>query len=206
MPKGYSKYNLGGWHHSEASKELVRQARLGKPLSEVHKQSLRGPRWAYHTEEFKQKLSIRMFGSGNPMYGIPMSEEAKEKARAKLRVTSGGESNGMYGRIGANHPNWKGGIAYLPYAIEFNDKLKEQIRIRDNHTCQECGASQKEYLVPLPIHHIDYAKLYSAEINLITLCKICHGKTNYDRQYWQRHFEEKIAKIYAAKGGDLVKC
>ena len=33
------------------------------------------------------------------------------------------------------------------YPIEFNDSLKESIRQRDNHECQNCGMTEEEHLI-----------------------------------------------------------
>lgn len=88
---------------------------------------------------------------------------------------------------GENNYNWQGGISNEPYAFEFNRSLKEMIKERDNYTCQLCG--NKKYLV---VHHIDYEKENSNEGNLITLCNICNSKVNYDREYWTKHFRDKI--------------
>ena len=40
----------------------------------------------------------------------------------------------------------------------------------------------------LVIHHIDYNKMNNDESNLITLCKVCHGKTNGHREIFMRLF------------------
>lgn len=176
-------------------------------MSEETRKKLRGKRWAYHTEEFKRRLSERMSGPNNPMYGKSswnlLSTEAKEKIGAKISAAISGKNNGMYGKTGSSHPNWKGGIAYLPYHTGFNNDFRESIRQRDGYRCQMCGISQAECFYPLSVHHINYDKLNTDSRNAISLCHTCHGKTNYNRQHWQRHFEEKIAKIYAAEGGDM---
>jgi hypothetical protein len=87
------------------------------------------------------------------------------------------------------HKNWKGGISYEPYGFEFNDKLKEQIMARDKHRCQKCG---KKY--ELIVHHIDYNKKNNKSKNLISLCRECHGLTNYNRKYWTKYYRHIIAK------------
>lgn len=38
------------------------------------------------------------------------------------------------------------------------------------------------------VHHIDYNKLNCNPNNLITLCKSCHMKTNFNREYWLDYF------------------
>ncbi len=96
-------------------------------------------------------------------------------------------NKGLYGK---GNPNWQGGISFEPYSIEFNNKLKEQIRKRDNYTCQLCSRKQKDYDRKLAVHHIDYDKLNCKEENLVTLCQSCHIKTNYNRDYWRGYFYE----------------
>jgi len=89
-----------------------------------------------------------------------------------------------------NCGSWHGGISYEPYSPEFNEKLKRQIRERDNYTCQICGRQCTSKT--LAVHHIDYDKKHSSPDNLISLCaniageESCHAKTNNNRIYWQQ--------------------
>lgn len=46
-----------------------------------------------------------------------------------------------------------------------------------------CGSNEN-----LVVHHIDYDKKNNNHNNLITLCSICHGKTNGNRKYWIKYF------------------
>lgn len=93
------------------------------------------------------------------------------------------------------NPNWKGGIARLPYSYEFDDVLKKKIRRRDNYKCQLCGKSQKDelrqYKRRLSIHHIDYNKQNCKDSNLITLCGKCNSVVNFTRAQWARYFKER---------------
>ena len=93
---------------------------------------------------------------------------------------------------GDKNSQWLGGKSFEPYSPDFNDELKEKIRKRDNYTCQECGYTEKQLGYKLNIHHIDYDKKNSFPINLISLCKNCHQKTNFDRQNWTKYFQNKI--------------
>jgi len=61
-------------------------------------------------------------------------------------------------------------------------ELREQIRKRDNYTCVICNKFGKH------VHHIDYDKQNCVKHNLITLCLICHLKTNINRKYWKNYF------------------
>lgn len=95
-------------------------------------------------------------------------------------------------RVGENSSTWQGGIAFLPYPYEFNNKLREQIRKRDNHTCQECGFTQDQLGYTLPVHHIDYNKKNNNPKNLISLCKNCHAQTNFTRSEWTDYLKSKV--------------
>jgi len=95
---------------------------------------------------------------------------------------------GLY--LGENNPNWKGGISNDPYPLDWNNVLKDSIRIRDNFVCQECGIHQDELDRKLDVHHIDYDKNNLDPINLISLCRGCHIITNFNRDTWKNFFEE----------------
>lgn len=89
---------------------------------------------------------------------------------------------------------WKGGLSFEPYSSDFNERLKERIRKRDNYTCQECGMTQKQLGYRLAIHHIDYNKKNSSKDNLISLCYSCHNQTGYDRNDWTNYFKDRVRK------------
>jgi 5-methylcytosine-specific restriction endonuclease McrA len=55
-------------------------------------------------------------------------------------------------------------------------KIKEQIRLRDNYECQDCHIKQKQFKIKLAIHHIDQDRNNNYQTNLITLCSSCHRK------------------------------
>jgi len=97
-------------------------------------------------------------------------------------------------RVGKNNPLWKGGIDAEGYVrIEFNDRLKEQVRKRDAYTCQECGKIYEKKSKAFDVHHIDYNKKNNALNNLLTLCNRCHAKTSIkDKEFWYAHFVQKI--------------
>lgn len=86
------------------------------------------------------------------------------------------------------HPQWLGGLSYLPYTLEFNNQLKREIRDRDNHECQLCHTIEEILNQLLDIHHIDYNKANCLKKNLISLCRKCNIKVNADRDYWFAYF------------------
>ena len=82
-----------------------------------------------------------------------------------------------------------------PYNREFGAALKRAVRKRDKHTCQSCQKPQSLFDPKLSIHHIDYDKTNNDFANLISLCIVCHGKTNTRRKYWENKF----------RGDDIVR-
>lgn len=127
-------------------------------------------------------------------------ERKKLSERAKKWIKEKGHPKGMLGKIawnkgkeskrwkGKNNPNWNNGSSFEEYGKEFDTRLKEKIRKRDNLICQNCGGKQLKR--KLDIHHIDYNKKNNNENNLISLCHKCHMQTNHRRKYWQQYFNK----------------
>jgi len=125
-----------------------------------------GNRGKHLSKDHRDKI-----GKGNKGKKIP--EEMKEK----LRQYKGSLASG-----------WIDGRASLDnhYSIDWTRTLRRSIRERDHYTCQLCGAQQEDRA--FSVHHIDYDKQNCNPDNLITLCEICHSKTNYKRDYWKEFF------------------
>lgn len=87
-------------------------------------------------------------------------------------------------KCGNKHPNWRGGKSFEPYPPTFNKQFKRKIRRHDNYTCVHCGEWGNI------VHHIDYNKKNTTPENCITLCRSCHSKTNFNRNYWQVRLTE----------------
>lgn len=93
-----------------------------------------------------------------------------------------GENNPMYDLCGELSPQWKGGKIW--WRGKRWDTIKKIVKERDNHTCQHCGITEKEWIKkkgqPLQVHHIvlyRVSKNNNIE-NLITLCNSCHTKAD----------------------------
>ena len=103
---------------------------------------------------------------------------------------------------GKNNSNWQNGISERGYSYKFNNELKERIRKRDNYQCQNCSMTQEEHLIvrgrQLDVHHIDYNKKNCKENNLITLCDYCNIRANYNRNYWENLYKNKMKEIINA--------
>lgn len=97
---------------------------------------------------------------------------------------------------GKEHPCYIDGGGYGKYPHKFNNKLKNKIRIRDKHRCQNCGMTEEEHLIvyrrKLEIHHINYNKKDCEENNLITLCKKCNMRANNNRIHWECFYKNKM--------------
>ena len=97
---------------------------------------------------------------------------------------------------GERTSNWQGGVSFEPYTSDFNRQLKDRIRVRDNFICQLCGVPELECNERLSIHHIDYNKKNCEKSNLISLCRSCNTKVNFNKKYYQRCFKKKLISIF----------
>ncbi|HUV46148.1 MAG TPA: NUMOD3 domain-containing DNA-binding protein [Dehalococcoidia bacterium] len=184
--KGHRPYlGFSGRKHTDETKQKMSLSAKGRGLTTEQRQKLsialtgRCLSW-----EHRQKVALAMQGNQNRM-GIPHSEEIKRTMSME--------------RLGAGNGNWRGGASFLPYPIEFNNQLKNQIRLRDNYQCQKCGVPEVECIRKLSIHHIDYEKANCLSDNLISLCLKCSSEVNGNREYWQPFFNEKLNLLLAKK-------
>ena len=113
--------------------------------------------------------------------GKSRSQKTKDKIREALK---GDKSN-----------FWVDGRSFEPYTDEFNNQLKELIRLRDGYKCQRCGCPEIEQSRRLSVHHIDYDKKNCKPNNLIALCVGCNSKVNLNRKYWTDYFQRKIKEV-----------
>jgi len=173
MPKGiYIKTEEHKRKLSEATKKNPVRYWLGKKLpEETRKKMSKFQKGRKHTEEEKRKRSEKM-----------KNHKVSEETRKKISCS----------RKGNKHWNWKGGMSYEIYPVDWTDDLRESIRKRDSYICQICEIHQDEltgWHKQLSIHHIDYNKDNLNPNNLITLCVNCHTKTNFNRKYWIDYFK-----------------
>jgi len=140
-------------------------------------------------------------GETNPNYrkGITLKQHYCSDCGNPISLTNVRDGLGRCcscSHLGNRNYIWRGGVSFLPYSPDFNIKLKEVIRKRDDYTCQNCGMTEEEYLivygVNLSIHHIDYNKQNCKEENLITLCNQCNIRANFNRDYWKDLYQNKI--------------
>lgn len=164
-----------GNHASEATRAKLSIAHTGKN----------------HTPEYRARMSAMRKGCK----GKPMTAETKAKISSALKgyqKTAEHRKNLSVCKRGEKNPNWCGGVWHEGYAWTFNRKLRGEIRRRDDCKCQLCGVPQPECQQGLHVHHIDYDKKNSDPVNLVTLCRSCHTRTNTNRKYWTEFFQEKM--------------
>jgi 5-methylcytosine-specific restriction endonuclease McrA len=159
-----------GEKESAVAKEKNRLAHLGKRLSDETKEKISlSNKGIKKSEEHKRKMSIAAKNRKR--------ERMSNETKIKMRIS----------HLGSKSHFWRGGVSSNPYSVDWNKTLKRSIRERDRYTCFIC---KKE--PALDCHHIDYNKLNCNPNNLITLCRHCHMKTNTNREYWTKYFENLI--------------
>lgn len=120
------------------------------------------------------------------------------EVRAAKHWGLAGEANGMYGKRGAEVPNWKGGCTPDRQAFytshEWATACAEVWR-RDNAKCQRCGIDESER--QLHVHHIvSFAvlELRAVPSNLVLLCVKCHHFVHSKRNVASEFLQEGGAK------------
>lgn len=181
---------MTGKHHSEKTKERMREIKIGRKLSKEHREKcgkhLIGKK---HTDETKRKMSKAHIGINE---GLSLSEEHKKKIG--------------YANSGEKNSGWLGGKSFEPYTKDFNNKFKRAIRKRDNQICMLCNIHREKLKTALDVHHINYDKILSIKENCISLCKSCHMKTRIDRNKWEYFFQSLLYEKYnyEYKNGKVV--
>jgi len=125
-------------------------------------------------DERLSKISIKMkakMKAINPM--------ARLKIRKKISMISQGK----------NEKEWEGFLNYKNNRTAKYLSLREKILKRDNYLCI-CKKKGNQ------IHHIDYDNFNDIPNNVITLCKRCHTKTNWNRKYWKKFLTKHLNRKY----------
>ena len=149
-----------------------------------------------HSKEWLLELSKKMKGNKNCL-----GKKASLITKLKMSKSHKGIIPKNIFKKGEEHYNWQGGKSFEPYGLAFNKELKEAIRARDGHRCQECFKHESELFTKkgkskkLACHHIDYNKQNNTPSNLISLCQKCHCKTNFKRKDWTKYLQNKKGGI-----------
>jgi intracellular multiplication protein IcmJ len=93
------------------------------------------------------------------------------------------------------HEKWVKDLATETKNPQFTTSLKNKVKQRDNYECQECGIKARQLRQMhsyLTIHHINFNHNDCKMENLITLCPLCHAKTNFIKTSWIKYYMEKM--------------
>ena len=200
---------LFGKHHSKKHREGISKGNKGKPKTEEHKRNMsinhadysgeNHPQYGKpRLEKTKQLMSKnrtgKCVGKDHYLYGKTLSDKHKQilsEFHTGKIVSKATKQLISVANIGNLNPNWKGGISKEPYCQEWGKWLKEEIKERDNFQCKNPGCDKEITKTNLLCtHHIDYNKKNCSCDNLITLCKGCNSKANFNREYWKNLYSE----------------
>lgn len=121
----------------------------------------------------------------------PKGTTHSAETRAKLAESHRGEKCNF----------WRGGISFEPYCIKFNDEFKERVREFFGRGCAECGSPENGER--LHVHHVNYHKDSCCAEDVaplfVPLCRSCHAKTNFNREYWEERFTALINEQYGGQ-------
>lgn len=192
MPTGiYKRKSM-----SKKVKEKIRLGNKGKVVSDETKRKLKASakKRAASVKGKRMMKEVRA-KSRQVRLGVKLSNVHKarigkgnsgKKRSEKTKLKIGEASKGR--NLGSKSPLWRGGISFEPYTTDWTETLRRSIRERDNYTCQMPGCNKQQGDITFPVHHIDYNKSNSNPNNLVTLCRSCHTKTNYNREYYTALF------------------
>lgn len=178
--------SMTGRRHSKKSKERMSEAKRGEKCYWFGK---------HHSEETKRKMSRIKKGKIPISFKLLHTKEVHDKiSKSMLGIKRSEETKKRIGDAnrGEKGSNWQGGKSFEPYGTEFNNNLKEIVRNRYERKCFICKKTELENKERLSVHHINYDKKNNKIDNLISLCKICHLKTNYRRKHWMSYFKTKL--------------
>lgn len=190
---------------SEAHRENLSKAmrwRKCKPFTEEHKNNIslthKGKpswhKWKKKSQDFIDRMSA------SKKWTIPWNKwltwlswkgnlwiKRSEETRKKMSEAHKGRPSK---RRWEKSNFWAWWVCHSPYSEDRTIMLRRSIRQRDNYICQICNKQQWD--TTFDVHHIDYDKKNCNPINLITLCKNCHIRTNTQREYRKEILLQRI--------------
>jgi len=148
--------------------------------------------WNYSRKVSEETKKLMKENHWSRKGGVPwdkgLTKETDDRV-AKISERMLGSKNHQYGKRGELCPNYIDGRSSESYGTDFDSGLKFSIRQRDNFICWGTFCRVKENGIAHDVHHTDYDKKNNEWWNLITLCKSCHMKTNWNREFWKKCFK-----------------
>ena len=192
--------NFYGKHHSEETKQKLREIQLGVRLSEEHRKNISNALKGHKiSEETKRKIglsnSISLKGKKSWNTGLTKDKDKrliyerpgafKKGIHPKTEIKAGDKmSLKVREKMSISHrgdkaPNWQGGITELNFNIRGSFKYRawrDFIFIKDKYTCQECGCVGKR----IQAHHKKAFSLILRENNIKTFEEAMNCKEIWD--------------------------
>jgi hypothetical protein len=185
-----------GKHHTDEARKKMSKAHLGKPLSEDRRKKLSVANRGKHNHHGENNPNYGKLGEKSWWFGKHHTEET----RRKMSVAACGEGNSMYGMAREKSPHWLGGISFEPYCPKFTREFKERVKAFFGYQCVECGTPLNK--ANFTIHHVNFNKKSCCDPSIplfVPLCRSCHGKTNFNRDYWEKRYTEIINNYYQGR-------
>ena len=132
--------------------------------------------WAERREEMLAHVTAA--GSKGGKYERTAEVRANNSASAKEMWTRSDYREKMSGE---NAPRWQGGKSFEEYGLYWTEEYKEDIRKRDDYTCQKCLMKQDSlvgFVKKLDVHHTNGDKQDDRTETKTTLCRSCHIVTH----------------------------
>lgn len=177
-----------GKHLPEGARVKIGNALRGRHITPEHRaKTIQTKRSHPMSTAGREKLRASALGNKH-MLGRHHTPET----RAKIGDSHRGERSVNWGkRFSAEHCRkiseaLRDGTAITSYSAGWTASFRRAIRERDNYTCRLCGLQQTDEA--FAVHHIDYDKSHGDPLNLLTLCRGCHAKTNGNRRQWTAFF------------------
>lgn len=122
----------------------------------------------------------------------------KRPVSNKTRQKMSESKKGKY--YGKNNPAWKGGVSCCLYCQNWTKVLRDYIKKRDGYKClnPDCNSKKPNQL---SVHHIDYDKKNCEQENLITVCRGCNSRANFDRGWYTSWYQTILQKRYGYNYG-----
>lgn len=194
-----------GKRHTEESKKIMSEAKLGVPLTDEHKQNALDARLPV-ADETKQMMSEMRKGEKHWCFGKHRSEEVKQKiSSANTGNVPSDESRRKHSatKQGIPYEEWTGFSGRNEYCELFDEACRERIRAKYYRRCFICDKPQNENIyknckhIKLSVHHVDMNKNQGCDNvkwKLVPVCRKCHGGTH--SKTWQARIEYLLENVW----------
>ncbi len=183
-PKGH-KHSMR-WNDWNKGCRCPTCAGVVKPTIKLIKKSFENDKYKLLTKEyknFKQKLEyICPKGHKHAMRWGSWQHGCRCPTCAAIKM------------LGRGNPNWKGGISKEPYCQDWTSDLKKFVKERDGYKCMNPICWGKDDM--LHVHHINYNKKSCGPENLITICRSCNSRANFDRNWHEAWYKAILYRRY----------